>query len=143
MINRLHEIILTFFYIGYLKPMPGTYASLVTAALCYYIPNNYIFYILFLILIIASYSCYLFDKKSDQKDPSYIVIDEVLGMVLALILLPKNLYLYFIAFLLFRVFDITKPSLIYHSQNLNYGIGILMDDLISGLLVLIIMVGFI
>ena len=64
-------------------------------------------------------------------------------MIFSLILLPKNLYLYFIAFLLFRVFDITKPSFIYHSQNLNFGIGILMDDIISGLLVLMIMIGFI
>ena len=143
MINRLHEIILTYFYIGYLRPMPGTYASIVTACLFYYIPNNYILYILFLILVIAVYSCYLFDKNSDQKDPSFIVIDEVLGMIVSLILLPKNLYLYFIAFLLFRVFDITKPSFIYHSQNLNFGIGILMDDIISGLLVLMIMIGFI
>ena len=143
MINRLHEIILTFFYIGHLRPMPGTYASIVAAFLFYYIPNNYMLYILFLILVIAFYSCYLFDKNSDQKDPSFIVIDEVLGMIFSLILLPKNLYLYFIAFLLFRVFDITKPSFIYHSQNLNFGIGILMDDIISGLLVLMIMIGFI
>lgn len=67
------------------------------------------------------------------KDPGAIVIDEVAGMMLAVLVVPPTLAIVAVAFLLFRVFDVTKPFPANVSQRLRGGIGVMMDDLIAGL----------
>ena len=67
------------------------------------------------------------------KDPGAIVIDEVAGMMLAVLVVPPTLAIVVVAFLLFRVFDVTKPFPANVSQRLRGGIGVMMDDLIAGL----------
>jgi phosphatidylglycerophosphatase A len=67
------------------------------------------------------------------KDPGAIVIDEVAGMMLAVLVVPPTLAIVAVAFLLFRVFDMTKPFPANVSQRLRGGIGVMMDDLIAGL----------
>ena len=89
----------------------------------------------------AFYFCYSFTSQSNEKDPSYIVIDEVVGMMISLYLIPKFFSAYLLAFIIFRFFDILKPSIIHRIQNLGYGIGIMMDDIISGILSLLIVMG--
>ena len=79
--------------------------------------------------------CRYYSMHYNEKDPSFIVIDEVVGMSIALFMLPKIFYYYFISLILFRIFDIFKPSVIFHSQYMKNGLGIMMDDLISGFLV--------
>jgi len=137
--NRIQESLLTFFYIGYITSFPGTLASFFSAVIWFYIPTAISIYVLILTLTVAFYFCYKFSIVSEEKDPSYIVIDEVVGMFLSLLFLPKNILLYCIAFILFRFFDIMKPSIIYHSQKASYGVGIILDDLLAGLIVLLIM----
>ena len=106
--------------------------------------SNYFFTIkivsLFFILIIGFSCTYIYSKINiDGKDPSYIVIDELIGMFIAILFIDESSYLlYFSAFLLFRFFDILKPSFIDHSQHIKYGIGIIMDDILSGIFVLLI-----
>ena len=92
-------------------------------------------------LFLGFYCCYNFYKHSEEKDPSYIVIDEAVGMMIALFLIPKVLELYLLAFLIFRFLDIIKPSIIYRSQYFDYGIGIMLDDILSGLITLLILSG--
>jgi phosphatidylglycerophosphatase A len=67
------------------------------------------------------------------KDPGAIVIDEVAGMMLAVLVVPPTLAIVVVAFLLFRVFDVTKPFPANVSQRLRGGPGVMMDDLIAGL----------
>ena len=69
----------------------------------------------------------------DNHDPSEVVIDEVVGMGIALFMLPHTLGLYLLAFFLFRIFDIFKPSFIYQIQDLPHGWGIMLDDVCAGL----------
>jgi len=76
-------------------------------------------------------------EKDLGHDPSIVVIDEVLGMGISLLFLPRNFWLFFIAFLLFRVFDILKPPPINLSQKLPAGWGIMIDDVIAGFYALI------
>ena len=70
----------------------------------------------------------------DDHDPSEVVIDEVVGMGISLFMLPHNFWLYLLSFILFRVFDILKPSFIYRIQNLSGGWGIMLDDVLAGLI---------
>ncbi|MBP7461670.1 MAG: phosphatidylglycerophosphatase A, partial [Candidatus Delongbacteria bacterium] len=72
-------------------------------------------------------------------DAHSIVIDEVFGMMLAMILLPVNWKSILIALVLFRIFDVWKPLWIDNSQNLPRGWGIMVDDMLAGLVSLAIM----
>ena len=69
----------------------------------------------------------------DDHDPSEVVIDEAVGMGISLFMLPHNFGLYLLAFVLFRIFDIFKPSFIYQIQELPGGWGIMLDDVLAGL----------
>ena len=75
------------------------------------------------------------------KDPGAIVIDEVAGMVLAVLAVPPTLLIVVIAFLLFRLFDVVKPFPANVSQRLRGGIGVMIDDLIAGLYALVLLAG--
>ena len=76
------------------------------------------FSILLIIFIIGVLSSNNVANQLNDHDPSEIIIDEVVGMAIALYMLPKSISLYFISFCLFRFFDIFTPSFIYHSQKL-------------------------
>ena len=143
--NRISQLISTFFYLGKVKYAPGTIASLATFFIWYsFMPENILLRLLifFFISIIGFFSiknsliCY------NDKDPQEIVIDEVIGMSLSLLLLT-DLVIMSIAFILFRVFDILKPSIIYYSQFYNGAYGIILDDLLAGFCVSIILVQYI
>ena len=145
MITDITRALLSLFYIGDIKFSPGTIASLVTLVVWYFIPNIYYIQIIILILslILSFYLCYDFSKNNDEKDPSYIVLDEFVGMSISLFMVPKLLSYYLVCFILFRFFDILKPSFIYYSQDFEMGVGIVLDDVLSGLLTLIIIAGYI
>ena len=55
-------------------------------------------------------------------------------MFISLFLIPKKIYLYILAFILFRIFDIIKPSYIDTVQKYKYGIGVMADDILAGIL---------
>tara|TARA_Y100000590_G_scaffold459082_1_gene615199 strand:+ start:805 stop:1242 length:438 start_codon:yes stop_codon:yes gene_type:complete len=137
---RIIDFIISGFYIGYIKFAPGTISSLLFLIIYFFIPNIYLYQISLLIFLLISgfYLCFIFSENSIVKDPPYIVIDEITGMYISIFMLPKSIFLYSIAFVLFRFFDIYKPSIINKSQNLNYGIGIMLDDIISGIFTLVI-----
>ena len=137
------KIIATFFYLGNFPFAPGTVASLVTLALWSFLPNDHliqlsIILILFIIGVLTSTSI---SKELKHHDPSEVVIDEVVGMTISLFMLPQNFILYALSFIIFRGFDILKPSFIFYIQDLPLGWGIMMDDVIAGLLTLIIVMG--
>jgi phosphatidylglycerophosphatase A len=69
------------------------------------------------------------------------VIDEVAGMMLAVLWLPRTLWVLLTAFVFFRVFDVWKPFPAHESQALRGGLGIMVDDLVAGLYALIVVVG--
>ena len=143
--NLIYKFTLTFFGAGYMKYAPGSIASLLSMIIWYFVPNHLILQllVLFLIFLLSIFSCYKHSAISDIKDPSYIVIDEVLGMSISLFLLPKQITLYLLAFIIFRVFDILKPSIVYNIQDLDNGIGIIADDMLAGLFTFIILYGMI
>ena len=61
--------------------------------------------------------------------------------MISLFLIPKLLSAYLLAFFIFRFLDIFKPSFIFRAQNIGSGVGIMMDDIISGLITLMIVIG--
>ena len=135
----------TFFYVGKIKYAPGTAASFVTLILwIFLVPVDFLLrfaIISFLILVgfISTEKSLSFFK---EKDPQAIVIDEVVGMSISLLFIT-NIELMLLAFILFRILDILKPSIIYYSQNYKGAKGIMLDDIIAGSCVLVLLIKYI
>ena len=94
--------------------------------------------ILFSVGVIASKKT---AESMNDHDPSEVVIDEATGMGIALFMLPHSTVIYTMAFILFRIFDIFKPSFIYRAQKLPGGWGIMFDDILAGIFALLICQG--
>ena len=140
--DKVYLFFLTFFYVGKIDYAPGTVTSLITAILWFYfIPHNYIFQLclIFILLVVSLFLCYQYSLKNSDKDPSFIVIDEVVGMSIALFMIPQKIILYSMAFVIFRFLDITKPLFISYSEKVNNGVGIVLDDVISGILTVLML----
>ena len=137
------KIVATCFGIGRLPIAPGTWGSLFGLFIWTFIPLDYFTQSLFILIlfILGLYVSKIVAKELNDYDPSEIIIDEVVGIMISLYMLPKTFSLYFISFCLFRILDIFKPSFIYQSQNLSNGWGIMMDDILAGMITLLIMQG--
>lgn len=139
----LAKVIASCVLIGYIPVSSGTITSLIAMITLFYLPTFSILTsivainFLFLVGAVASERVTI---EMKQKDPSYIVIDEWFGMWLSLFLLPKNIYLYVIAFVLFRIFDIFKPRPIsFIEKTVPGGLGVMLDDACAGFFTFIIM----
>ena len=126
------------FGIGFL-PISGTIGSLI-AIFVYFIFYNYLNILSFIVLIILIffYSIFFLDKTIKRSfstsDPKEIVIDEFIGQSIPLLLCENNFFLIILSFLLFRLFDITKPwPASYFDLKVKNANGVLMDDIIAGL----------
>ena len=140
---NLWQFAATFFYLGKLPFAPGSWGSLGALLLWIFLP---LYYPLQLIVIIILFCIGVISSKKiadimNDHDPSEVVIDEAAGMCIALFMLPHNIAIYSTAFILFRIFDIFKPSFIYRVQNLPGGWGIMLDDVVAGVFTLLICQG--
>ena len=126
------------FGIGFL-PLPGTMASLITIIIYYLFYNflNTIFFLFFIILVLF-YSFYFLSKTLNQSfassDPKEIVVDELIGQSIPLLICGNNFFLIILSFLLFRLFDISKPwPASYFDLKIKNATGVIMDDIIAGI----------
>ena len=69
----------------------------------------------------------------DVPDPSIVVIDEIVGMWIAVFLLPKTLWIILLAFIFFRLYDIVKPPPARQLERIPDGWGIMLDDVAAGI----------
>lgn len=68
------------------------------------------------------------------EDPSRVVVDEMVGVWIALLAAPSANVPYAIAaFVLFRLFDIVKPFGVRHMEKMGGGVGVMMDDVLAGM----------
>lgn len=138
--NKIDQILFSFFGVGYFPWAPGTAGSIAAWPLLFFcLRVNYFFPFLlgFLLLMLAHHRLAKYLKKlpaHEHHDPSWIVIDEVVGMLIGSVMLgtaTSNFFL--ISFLLFfRFFDIVK---VYPASWFDQRVdawGILIDDVISG-----------
>ena len=145
------------FGIGNIKKIPGSVASLVTTLflfLLFHIFNisaDIILICVILIFFISIYAVNIFIKNLDNKDPKEVVIDEFIGQSIPICLYEvahegtketnQVLTFYFIMFILFRIFDITKPYPVsYYDKNFKNSLGVIMDDVVAGLYVVAVLV---
>jgi phosphatidylglycerophosphatase A len=143
--SRFALVIATFFFAGYIRRAPGTFASLLTTVLWVApifmgAPPVLRFcsaVIIFIVGVWASNRALVL--FGGQRDPQAIVIDEVAGQTLALAICPPAILPMLVAFALFRFFDILKPGPIgWLDQKVKGGLGVMLDDMAAGLAALII-----
>ncbi|GAA9828696.1 phosphatidylglycerophosphatase A [Helicobacter pylori] len=134
----LRACFLTLFFSGYSKKAPGTIGSLVALLLGLPIlifSANTLFLAAVLIGLIAIAQIDKEEEESKIHDSSYIVIDELVGMWLAMAISGLSLASVFLSFIFFRIYDITKPSLIGKiDKEVKGGLGVVADDALAGVL---------
>ncbi len=145
--NRLllQKIFATGFGSGYAPKAPGTAASLLA---CFFLwglnaimpgltigagPFKYYFAGIITIFLLTGIVVSNQLEKQWGKDPSKIVIDEIVGMWISLFMVPFTWQYVLAGFILFRFFDIFKPLYINKFENLQGGWGVMMDDVIAGI----------
>jgi phosphatidylglycerophosphatase A len=139
--GRIAELLATFFYIGYIPFMPGTFGTIAGVIIFVFLSKSFFVYYGLLIAIAACsvwVSGYAEKHIFETKDPKAVVIDEVAGFLIAMISFQFNgtlesLKYLVIGFILFRFFDIWKPYPIWNLQKLKGGWGIVLDDLMAGI----------
>ncbi|GAA7601101.1 membrane protein [Helicobacter pylori] len=134
----LRACFLTLFFSGYSKKAPGTIGSLVALLLglpVLIFSANTLFLGAVLIGLIAIAQIDKEEEESKIHDSSYIVIDELVGMWLAMAISGLSLAGVVLSFIFFRIYDITKPSLIGKiDKEVKGGLGVVADDALAGVL---------
>ncbi|PDW98162.1 hypothetical protein BB397_04515 [Helicobacter pylori] len=134
----LRACFLTLFFSGYSKKAPGTIGSLVALLLGLPIlifSANTLFLGAIFIGLIAIAQIDKEEEESKRHDSSYIVIDELVGMWLAMAISGLSLAGVVLSFIFFRIYDITKPSLIGKiDKEVKGGLGVVADDALAGVL---------
>ena len=132
---------------GMSKKAPGTLGTLVAFPLFFVIaPLAFELQIGFVITLffLGFHASNITSKNLRIKDPSCIVIDEIVAMLLVLILINTDLISFALSFILFRFFDIKKPFPInWVDRQVGGGLGIMLDDIIAALPpIIIINIGY-
>ena len=135
--TQLAIVLATFGYVGYFPIAPGTAGSLAGLVLFAFVrwlgmPAFEIATIV-VVLVAGTWAASATEHVLGQKDPGAIVIDEVLGMLMTLALLPVSALGIFIGFLLFRLFDVVKPFPAARMEHLKGGPGVMLDDAVAGI----------
>lgn len=146
-VKRLAQTVATVLGVGYVRPAPGTWGSLVA------LPWAWLLHVLggfplLLFGIVAAFACGWWatarmTRGTANHDPSEIVIDEVAGQWIALLPLSHAAWSMQIdilalwpgwvaAFLLFRLFDILKPGPVGWADRRGDPLGVMLDDVIAG-----------
>jgi len=140
-LNLLERLFLSFFGSGYLPKAPGTYGSIAACSVLV-IPEPYLTYFLYVsipTLFFLSIPVINKAELNEGSDPSWIVIDEVLGMwiIFAYPFIPTTWLWVLFGLLLFRYFDIFKPSIIGKLNDKRGGFFVMADDILAALFTLI------
>ena len=159
MIKTFNTLFVTMFGIGKLKQIPGTFGSLATIVLLYFlfhifeINSNLILLGLVVIFIYSFSAVTSHTKDKGNKDPGEIVIDEFIGQSITIYLYEVShgtnkdpneaLIFYAVCFVLFRYFDIMKPFPVsYFDKKHKNSFGVIMDDVCAGLYVVLSLICF-
>lgn len=123
----------TCFGVGYVPFAPGTFGSLAGLVLWSVLPQSLPVQIVAVVALMAggTWAAGVSERHFGSTDPGPVVIDEVLGMVVTLFLVPTGWAGAIVGFLLFRIFDIIKPYPSDRLEHLPGGAGVMADDFMA------------
>ena len=143
-LRHLDVLFATAFGIGYLRPAPGTWGSMAAALFWWFVLSHLGLVVQLLIcvgfFVVGWWCSSRICRRHGVKDAPQIVADEVVGMWLALVVLPALWWLVLIAFGLFRVLDIAKPGPVgWLDREVGGGLGVMADDVLAGSITAIVL----
>jgi len=122
--------------IGFIPPFPGTLGAL-EGIILYYLTSGLSFHfqllISLLIFLMGVYASSCYAKEKGEEDPDEVVIDEICGAYLSAIGKGALIEL-LLSFIIFRIIDIGKPFPLKKLERVRSGWGIMLDDVVGGLL---------
>ena len=139
---QVYYWIATVFFIGHLPLASGTWGSAAALITWYFIPEmNLIVFssVIIILFILGLISAKKVAEHENNRDPPKVVIDEWVGMWIALLIVPKTWQWITGSFLLFRFFDISKLFPMRQIEKLKKGWGIMLDDVVAGIYTLLIL----
>ncbi|MEY4878767.1 MAG: hypothetical protein RJB62_235 [Pseudomonadota bacterium] len=141
--TKLATLLSTAFGIGYAPSAPGTFASAAALPLGYalllYCGMETLIAVALIVSIVGIWASGAHARAIAREDPGTSVIDEVAGQLFAMMPIvvvgtTADILPVVIAFFLFRLFDIWKPWPISRLEDLPGGLGIMADDIASGII---------
>ncbi len=132
-------------FLGYVPLMPGTVGALAVVVLLWFFKDSVGLYftpakvLTFWMIYLACLAIAVFLSNNAKEtfganDPKQIVIDECVGQLITFFLVPLTWRALLLGFVLFRFFDIVKPYPVHKFEEIEDGVGIVMDDVVSGVL---------
>ena len=121
--------------VGYAPVAPGTFGSAVGLVLWWFLPPAPLVQAAVIVALfgIGSWSSTVAEQCCSRTDPGHVVIDEVMGMLIALFMIPVGWAGAACAFLLFRFLDVVKPYPADRLERLHGGVGVMADDAMAGI----------
>jgi len=128
--ERIGLLVATVGGVGYIPFASGTFGSVAGVALWALLPPTPTVQIIAIVVLFAvgSWGGTIAERHFSRTDPSQVVIDEVVGMLITLWLNPVGWKGALAGFLLFRAADIVKPYPANRLEQLHGGIGVMADD---------------
>ena len=140
--KKLIILFVTACYLGYAPVISGTFGSLGGLIIYYFIEDLSLYFFATTIIVLFVAGCYGATRAEEyfgRKDSSEIVIDEVVGMLITLYLVPFNWKYMIAGFVIFRIMDIIKPFPGRAAEKIPGGMGVMLDDVIAGIYAHIVM----
>jgi phosphatidylglycerophosphatase A len=134
---KFHTLVASVLGIGYVGKGGGTVAAIVYCLIWFLLPagyenSNWQVVPALLIIMLGTWSSGVVESIWG-RDSSKVVIDEVAGMAIALLYVPRNIGYIMISLVAFRFFDIVKPLGVSKAEILPKGWGVMADDVLAGL----------
>ena len=146
------NIFVSIFYIGYIRYAPGTWGSLASLGIIFFlfniinIPLSILIILFVFLFFLSNYLINYFSSITNSHDSKHIVIDEFLGMFFIflfydIIFIYNDFITCLLIFVCFRIFDVFKifPAN-YFDKQLHSGYGVILDDIIAGIYTIITMI---
>ena len=141
--DRLIMFIATGAGSGYLPKVPGTWGSLAGIGLWYVLqplPPALYLGVAAALFAVGTFCAGSAEKIVDLADPGIVVIDEIVGQLIALAAAPNHPGAALLGFVMFRLFDISKPfPANWLDRHIHGGLGIMLDDVVAALYALLVL----
>jgi phosphatidylglycerophosphatase A len=135
--RRLGLFVATCGYLGYVPVAPGTFGSALGLGVFFAVRSTgsvaLEIAVVILVFVLGLWSGTIAEHHFGGIDPGPVVLDEVLGMLITLALLPVNMTGAIVGFIVFRVLDVLKPWPSAQFERLPGGLGVMADDAMAAI----------
>lgn len=130
-------LLATGFGVGLLPKIPGTWGSILALILWYVLLASLELWLVLSVCVVTFllgwYASHRITSRNRLGDEPQIVVDEIVGMWIALVAIPNTWWIAILAFLVFRFFDIAKPwPIAWVDRHIKGGLGVMLDDVLAG-----------